>query len=91
MEGRARVQVPRSAQAAAVLAARYREDRDGFSITLDEFESPEEAARGFMHLADLLLRMLAKEHGVSREQVAAIAARFLAGEALDDEEWPEEP
>ncbi len=73
-------------KAAAVLAARYQEDQEGFGITLEEFESPEEEARGFLALADLLLHLLAKEHGQSLAVTAATAARFFALQETEGEQ-----
>jgi len=66
-------------KSAAVLAARLREDQEGWLVALAEFDSPEEMARGFMSAAMALTQLLAAEIGEHPQTTARRLALWFAG------------
>ncbi len=67
-------------KAAAVLAARQHDDELGVAVALSEFVTAEEAARGFLGVAEILLIQLAEELDEEPLVTAQRLAVFLATE-----------
>lgn len=71
-------------RAAAVVASRFSENREGFSDLLSSFEDEAAAARGFYLLSCFLVQMMAVDQSVDPAAIARFASTTFAarGEGL---------